>query len=157
MRYILGAVALFAIWLLMSGVYKPITMTLGAISSAFAVYIAARANMIDGARVAGGISFLRYMRYLGWLMVEIAKTNFEVVKHILKPRLNFKPAYIPVPYDQKTEVGQVTFANSITLTPGTLTVEVGENQFSVHTLDFSESDNASLKDMNDRISATETS
>ena len=157
MRYILGAIALFVLWLLMSGVYKPVTITLGAVSSVFAVWIAARANRIDGSMVQIGFGPLATVSYLGYLLWEIAKANVNVVIHILSPKMRFQSAYFETPYTQKTEVGQVTFANSITLTPGTLTVDVGDGTFAVHALDYQDGDKDALKAMNDRISRVERS
>jgi len=62
-----------------------------------------------------------------------------------------------VPVTQKSEIAQVVFANSITLTPGTVTVESEDDNFIVHALDFGDGDMEALADMDARVSAIEIS
>lgn len=156
MRYIIGAILLFVLWLLMSGVYKPVTISLGAISCIFAVFIAARMNKADNAPVGYHLHPVRFAAYFGYLLKEIAISNWTVAKHILTPGMSVKPKYLQVPFTQKSELGQTIFANSITLTPGTLTVELGDGHFSVHALDFVKGDEDALADMDARVTKTES-
>ena len=156
MRTILTFLALFALWLLMSGIYNPLLVGLGAISSLLAVYVGKRMNAADGHTLAIRISFPRLFAYAAWLGVEIAKSNWAVTKLILSPRIRLRQNIFEVPYSQKTDLCQTIFANSITLTPGTITVEVEEGYFLVHALAFSEDDHTALAEMDRRVAAIES-
>ena len=77
---------------------------------------------------------LKPIFYLPYILWEIIKANFDVAKIILHPKLPISPRMIRVEASQKTIVGQVIYANSITLTPGTITLDVRDGEFIVHAL-----------------------
>ena len=79
----------------------------------------------------------------------------NVTRVILAGTMPIKQNLFRIPHTQKSDLGQVIFANSITLTPGTVTVETEENEFLVHALSYSEDDLHILADMDRRASATE--
>ena len=140
----------------MSGIYEPLLIGFGAVSSIVAIAVVKRMNAIDGHPLEIHINFLSLFAYFGWLFVEIAKSNWAVTKLILAPKIKLRQNIFEVPYVQKSDLGQTIFANSITLTPGTITVEVDPDHFLVHALAFSEDDHAALADMGRRVAATET-
>ena len=156
LRTVFTTLTLFALWLLMSGVYQPLTIGLGAASSILAIYVGKRMNAIDRHRLEIHVNFFKMLSYFGWLMVEIAKSNWAVTKLILSPKMKLRQNMFEVPYVQKSDLGQTIFANSITLTPGTITVEVEPGYFLVHAVDYSEDDHEALADMGRRVAATET-
>ncbi len=156
LRTVFTTLTLFALWLLMSGVYEPLTIGLGAASSILAVYVGKRMNAIDRHPLAIHVNFFKLLNYFGWLMVEIAKSNWAVTKLIVSPKMKLRQNMFEVPYVQKSDLGQTIFANSITLTPGTITVEVEPGYFLVHAVDYSEDDHEALADMGRRVAATET-
>jgi multicomponent Na+:H+ antiporter subunit E len=143
------------LWLLMSGLYKPLILGFGAASVLIAVWLSRRADAVDGLRPQLALKPFEFVGYFAWLMVEIAKANWAVTKTILAPGMPMRQHLCRTPHTQKTDVGQVIFANSITLTPGTITVEVEEEDFLVHALNFSEGDLGALADMGRRVSAIE--
>jgi len=148
-------IALFALWLLMSGLYHKTLITgLGAASAIFAVYMVRRMDVADDDKLEISLNPIKFISYNVWLMVEIAKSNWAVTKLIVggKP-LNQHMFYTP--YTQRTDLAQVIFANSITLTPGTITVETEPGRFLVHAVDFSEDDHEALADMDARVTDTE--
>ena len=126
-------VLFYAFWLLMSGHYTPFLLAVGAAVSAAVVWFARRMDVADreGHPVHLGPSALTYWP---WLVKEILKSALEVSRIILDPRLPASPTVARFRPRQKTVVGLVTHANSITLTPGTLSIEVGPEQFVVHAL-----------------------
>ena len=132
-RSISLAVALFIFWLLLSGIYTPLIITLGAVSSAFVAWIAHRMDVADheGFPIHLGWNALTYWP---WLLWEIVKANIDVARVILKKDMALSPTLVRIPASQKTELGQVTFANSITLTPGTVAISVGDGMIDVHAL-----------------------
>ena len=153
---IFGAIIVFlGLWLLLSGIYKPLTVGLGIASTLAVIFIINRMDTIDGDRVEIQLKPLAFLRYQGWLLVEIAKANWAVTKVVLSPSMPVKQHMFSVPYTQKSDLGQVVFANSITLTPGTVTVETEPGQFLVHAVAYSADDKAALADMDRRVTDCE--
>lgn len=133
MRQISLLLVLFLFWLALSGHYTPLLLTIGAISAALAVLAALRMRILDpeGHPVEWAAGFLIY---LPWLVTEIGKSAWGVTKIILNPRLPISPTLRVVKAGQRSAIGIATFANSITLTPGTITVAVNGRELTVHAL-----------------------
>lgn len=128
-----SALVLYAFWLLLSGFFTAFLMAAGAASAIAVVAFARRMEIVDheGHPIHLGWSALTYWP---WLVVEIVKSAWDVSKIILDPRLPVSPTLIRVKTSQKTEVGVVVYANSITLTPGTISVDVSHGEILVHAL-----------------------
>ena len=92
--------------------------------------------------------------WLGW---EIVKANISVIKIILDPKLPIKPRRFRLPVSQKTDIGRVLYANSITLTPGTISLEVNENDIEIHALTEAGETGLQNGKMDRRITAVESS
>ena len=127
------ATVLFVLWLLLSGIYTPLLITLGAISSVLVAWIAYRMDVVDHEGFPIHLSW-KALAYWPWLIWEIIKANIDVSRVILKKGISVQPILFRTVADQKTELGQVTYANSITLTPGTVSIAVGEGMIDVHAL-----------------------
>ncbi len=156
LRSVLTAIFLFLLWYLMSGIDKSLTLGLGLGSSIFAVWIVRRMeNASEFKSLKVQLHPVESLKYCIWILLEILKSNWTVTKVILSPNMNIKQNMFEVPFSQKSDLGQTIFANSITLTPGTITVEVEENHFLVHALVFSSNDHAALAEMNERVSKIE--
>ena len=124
-------VILLSLWLLMSGHYTFLIISLGVISCFFCVYLAKRANIIDNEGLP--LFFLpRLLNYLLWLFKEIFNSNIGTAKAIITGNIN--PEIFIVKSSQNTDVAKVTYANSITLTPGTVTIQINKDKFEVHAL-----------------------
>ncbi|HCH55727.1 MAG TPA: hypothetical protein DEV64_01435 [Rhodospirillaceae bacterium] len=109
----------------MSGVYIPFILLLGVFSCAVVVLIAMRMDVIDHEAVPLHITF-RSLLYWPWLLWEIVKANIDVTKRVLG-LAPISPTMTRLQATQKTDLGLVIFANSITLTPGTISIDVEEN------------------------------
>lgn len=133
MRYVSMAGLLFAFWLALSGHYTPMLITAGAVCSVACVFAAIRMRSADPEGHPIEL-FWGAITYFPWLFVEIAKSGWSVTKVILHPSLPISPTMTVVRASQKTPAGMATYANSITLTPGTITVEVNGNEFTVHAM-----------------------
>ncbi|KAB7613835.1 Na+/H+ antiporter subunit E [Amylibacter sp. SFDW26] len=156
LRTLLTALILFVLWLLMSGIYKPMIIGFGIISAMISVYVVRRMdNAADADRLEVNLGVFATIAYWAWLMVEIAKANWAVTKLILSPSMPINRHMFRIPYTQKTDLGQAIFANSITLTPGTISVEVEEGEFLIHAVGYSEDDLDALADMDRRVTAIE--
>ncbi len=125
--------ALAACWLLLSGHFQILLLSLGAASVAFCVWIAVRMDLIDHEGVPMHITWAG-LRYLPWLMWEIIKANVDVARRVIHPSLPIAPSLFDAPISQKTDLGQVIYANSITLTPGTVSVDLDPGVIRVHAL-----------------------
>lgn len=126
-------VSLFVFWLLLSGMYTPFLVAAGA-GAAFGVYLLARRmDVIDHEGFPIHLGW-RVLTYWPWLVKEIAKSGWDVTRRILDPRLPISPTLAEFAPTQRTDLGLVVHANSITLTPGTIAVEVAPGRFLVHAL-----------------------
>jgi multicomponent Na+:H+ antiporter subunit E len=133
MRYVSLAVFLFAFWIVLSGHYTPVLIAAGVVSAAVCVLIAIRARVADAE--GHPVELVRgTVTYFPWLIREIVKSAWSVATIIVHPRLPISPTMTVVRASQKTTVGVATYANSITLTPGTITVRVNGNDLTVHAL-----------------------
>lgn len=133
-RFLVSAVALFAFWLLLSGMFVPFLLAAG-FGCAIAVKLfSRRLNTIAQESDVLVLNWKRVVAYYPWLVKEITVAAWDVSKRILNPRLPISPALVEIVPSQKTDVGLVIHANSITLTPGTISVEVEHGRFLVHAL-----------------------
>jgi multicomponent Na+:H+ antiporter subunit E len=155
MTHTLGlGLAMFALWLLLSGHYTPLLLSSGVASCALIVLIAARLDVIDHEAVPLHLSF-GYFGYLAWLGKEIAKSNWDVAKIVLDPKLPISPTMVWVPATQRTDVGKVIYANSITLTPGTVSVEIEHDLILVHAITREAAEGLESGDMDRRVDQIE--
>ena len=154
LRHVSHAIFLFAVWLLISGHYDPLLISLGIASALFVTWIAARMDVVDHEAHPAEATF-RFVRSWPKLAVDIVKANFDVARRILRRDLDISPVCFTVTATQSSAMGRVAYANSITLTPGTGTIDVDGNRFRVHAL--SEEGRASLEsgEMDARITAVE--
>jgi multicomponent Na+:H+ antiporter subunit E len=133
MRYLSLAGFLFAFWLALSGHYTPMLVAAGAASAVLCTLAAARMRVADAEGHPIELIW-RAVTYFPWLAREIAKSAWAVTKLILHPRLPISPTMTVVRASQRSSVGVATYGNSITLTPGTITVGVSGNELTVHAL-----------------------
>lgn len=127
------AASLFVFWLLLSGIYTPFLVLAGLGASIAVALLARRMEITD--REGHPIHLaLAALAYWPWLLKEIVKSGWQVSRIILDPRLPISPTLVRFKPSQKTTVALATHANSITLTPGTITVEADSEEFLVHAL-----------------------
>ncbi len=150
------AAVLFVFWLLLSGHYTPFLVVSGAIASLFIGWLGSVLGYAD--EEGHPIELvLRGLLYWPWLIKEAIKSAFEVSAIVVNPSLPISPQLLRVKTSQKTSVGVTTYANSITLTPGTITVEVNrrENEFLVHALTKAGADGLVAGEMDRRVTRME--
>ena len=132
-RVVLLFVLLFFAWLFWSGLFKPLLLGLGLLSCLLTCYLAQRMRYFDEQTFALRFS-PRLPAYLGWLVKEVARSSLEVSRVVLKRRLSISPQVIEVDAAMLHPVDQAILGNSITLTPGTLTIDVHQGVIKVHCL-----------------------
>ena len=133
-RSLFSLLALFLFWLLLSGIFVPFLIAAGLGSSLAVVLLARRLDRISGEGRPPTLHWLKFAAYCPWLVKEIMIAAWDVSKRILHPRLPISPTLVEFAPSQTSEVGLVVHANSITLTPGTISVEVEPGRFLVHAL-----------------------
>ena len=153
---------LFGAYLLWSGLawpwgehFHPLLLWLGIASTALVVFIAVRMKVADHEGAPVDFANLRVALYVPWLAWEIVKANIDVVGRVLHPGLPISPRMIHVPASQRSEVGQVIYANSITLTPGTVSVSVEDGTITVHALTREAAEGVETGEMDRRVAALE--
>ena len=126
-------ILLFILWLLSSGHYTTLIISFGVFSCALVVFLSWKMEIIDSEGVPihliGGA-----IRYVPWLIWQIILANIDVTKRVLQPKMDITPQLIEVETSQKTDLGRVIYANSITLTPGTVSIQVHEDRILVHAI-----------------------
>jgi multicomponent Na+:H+ antiporter subunit E len=145
---------LFALWLLLSGHYTPLLLLLGTVSTLLVVLLTTRADLIDR-EIQPVLIKPSVLLYWAWLGREIVKSSIDVSRRILNPSLPISPTIFTLRATQKTELGRVTYANSITLVPGTVTVDVEEDLFTVHALTQEIAADLKRGEMNRRVCEVE--
>ena len=124
---------LAAFWLLNSGHYSALMLSLGLGSIVLILFIAHRMDVVDHESQLVHLS-TKLPSYFFWLLKELILANIAVVKHIWLGNSSISPALTTIKASQKTDIGKVIYANSITLTPGTITVELVDDRIMVHAL-----------------------
>ncbi|MEE9348216.1 MAG: Na+/H+ antiporter subunit E [Robiginitomaculum sp.] len=144
------SIVLGAYWLTLSGHFEPLFLFFGVVSILFTLGLVYRMRILDG-ETAPYMQLPKMLSYFVWLFWEIIKANIAVVKAVLRPDLEVSPAMIRVPAPQKTDLGKTMFANSITLTPGTVSIDMQENgEILVHALLSEMANPADFKEMGER-------
>jgi multicomponent Na+:H+ antiporter subunit E len=152
-----AVIVLFGFWLLLSGHYTAFLMTAGAVSSVAVVLFARRMDVIDSEGHPIHLGWGAASSYWPWLAREIAKSAWDVTRRILDPRLPISPTLARFHPTQATDMGRVIHANSITLTPGTITVEAHAGEFLVHSLTREGAAGLAGSEMDRRVTALEGS
>ncbi len=134
MRMISFGIILYLFWLALSGYFKPFLLIGGLLCTLFVLYAARRMKLIDTESYPAQL-LPAASTYWPWLLWEIVKAGWAVTKAVLRPSLDISPTMTRVVATQSTPEGIATYANSITLTPGTITTRVDGNILTVHALE----------------------
>lgn len=154
MKYIILACTLILFWMLLSGHTSFLLLTLGLASVVLVTWLVSRMDRNDNAPVRMLFS-MKFISYLGWLIWQVIITNIDVAKRIWNPSLPIKPASRKIKVSIKDPLIKTIYANSITLTPGTVTTEIGEDYFIVHALNSEGLDELEEGDIERRLSCLE--
>lgn len=152
LRMLLGLVFLMAVWLGWSGFLKPHLLTLGLISCALVIAIAARMGSFREESYWLRI-IPRIPAFWLWLIREVVKSNLQVAAVILNPRLAISPTLVTIKALPTDPLGQATLGNCITLTPGTVTLDDHEGNLRVHCLTQQTASELIEGEMNRRVAA----
>ena len=144
------AAFLYILWFGLSGHSEPLLLSLGIASVVFTVYLAHRMDVID--HESHPIHHLfGLLRFWPYLTVQVIKSNIDVIGRILRPGRSISPQMVDLPLPQRSDLGRVIYANSITLTPGTVSVHLGKDTIMVHALSKQGADELGRGEMASRV------
>lgn len=153
-RTISLTVALFVLWLLLSGHYEPLIVILGLLSCVFVAWVAHRMDVVDREGHPIHLTW-RAATYWPWLLWQIVKSNIDVARIVLSPRMPIERQIVWVKASQVDDLGYVIYGNSITLTPGTVTIDLIDDKIGVHALSDAFAEDLKSGDMDRRVTEME--
>ncbi len=146
-RTVVTAFVLATVWVAWSWHFEPLVVGFGAASVALTVLMARRLGILDeeGAPVEFAGRLLLFVPWLAW---QVILANIAVAKIILSPKIPIDPHLIRLPANQRTVLGRTIHANTITLTPGTISLDLRDGVILVHALDkaFADEDSTGVND-----------
>ena len=135
MSFVLTAIIMFVFWVMLSGDPNIILVLSGIFSALFVAYISHDLLIGKGPICRSVARMFRFTRYLPWLLWQIILSNFDLVYRTLHPSMPIDPEMVEFDTDLETDMGITTLANSITLTPGTVTISANsKGEFLVHAI-----------------------
>lgn len=152
MKRISGLVLILSVfWMVNSGHFEPLLLGFGVVSVLGIGLIILRMETIDGMYESPVILSVRLPGYLLWLLKEIIVSNLDVIRRIWQRTPDISPSVFTINASQKTDVCRVLYANSITMTPGTVTMDVNDGTFTVHALTRATAESLKTGDMDRRV------
>ncbi len=148
-------ISLYLFWLLLSGYFTAFLLLAGAGCSLAVLLLARRMDVVDREGHPIQIGWHASLVYWPWLAREILRSALDVTRRILDPRLPISPTLARFTPSQRSDLGLVIHANSITLTLGTVSIEVGPHEFLVHALTAEGAAGLAQSEMDRRVSALE--
>ena len=134
MSFLITTIAMFLFWILLSGEFTFILITSGVVASLITAYLSHDifVGKADLKTETGRV--FKFIVYIPWLLWEIILANVEIAYLVLSPKPLVDPQIVRFKNDLKTDLGIVTLAHSITLTPGTVTVDANREEFVIHAI-----------------------
>ena len=136
------ALFLFIVWLILSGKFDPLHIGLGLVSVSLVMLLSWRLSIKPSdqhgatiwSAVIGPLRWRHALLYPFALLLNIIKANLQVAALVLDPKMRINPVLLRIPTQLRTDAAKILLGNSITLTPGTVTLDIDESDFIVHAL-----------------------
>lgn len=141
---------LMAFWIPFSGMFDAFHLSLGVLCCAFVALISHKFIFEDFSREGKLKKAGRFIVYMVWLLYQIVLSNLHVVRMVFSPS-KIEPQIVKFKSTLKSDLSLVTLANSITLTPGTVTMDIIDGEFYVHALDQQVADDILTGEMEKRV------
>ncbi|MCX8029984.1 MAG: Na+/H+ antiporter subunit E [Thermodesulfovibrionales bacterium] len=152
MRYVIVFIILFINWVIWSGLLDLFHLSLGVISCLIVTFMSHDLLFKRKTFKWSDISeAFRFFAYIPWLLYQIILSNIHVAKIVLKPEMPIDPDIVPYQHKLKKDISITTFANSIILTPGTITALIVDDKFYVHCLDKKVAEDLLTGEMEQRV------
>lgn len=135
MRRLLLFVVAFIVWAMFTWVPDRQEILVGAIVSAGLAFFFGEIFVIHPEKVFNLKRWMYFLYYVPIFFYEVIKANLDVAYRVLHPRLPINPGIVKIKTNLKSEIAQTMLANSITLTPGTMTVDIKDGDMYIHWID----------------------
>jgi multicomponent Na+:H+ antiporter subunit E len=142
---------LMGLWLVLSGHYDSFHITLGIICCGLVAFVSHDLLFPVFSWGRSFAVFIRFTAYLPWLFYQIILANLHVAKMVLHPKMPINPKIVEFDSKLESNLAFTTLGNSITLTPGTITVDIREGKYFVHALTNKVADDLLSGDMENRV------
>ncbi len=134
-KFIYTFIIIFLIWYAFTTSLQPAELIVGAIVSLMIAYITVKNfNCCDPILMAPS-HIIHFIKYFFVFLGALLKANFDVARRVINPKLPINPGIVSFETKLNNDFAKMVLANSITLTPGTLTIDVVDNTFYVHWID----------------------
>jgi multicomponent Na+:H+ antiporter subunit E len=153
-RILIATLVLFSLWLLLSGHFGLLLLSLGLLSSIFVAWVSEKLGLFNNDYKMLKLN-LKLPKFLPWFFIEVIKSNIDVSLRILHPKLPIEPNIMSLDVSQHSDVATAVYANCITLTPGTYSLDLNADNIVVHSLTKALADDLKTGAMSKRISALE--
>ena len=131
---------LLLIWLIANGTLATDTVITGVVVSAIiALAFSSFARVYSVIRWSPKVIFY-YLVYLGVFFIELVKANLNVMRLVFSPRIDIEPGIVEIKTGLESPIGRLALANSITLTPGTLVVDIKDDSLFIHWINIGATD-----------------
>ena len=154
MRRLTSLAVVFVFWLVITGSARALDLAIGAVVAFAVSWWTERTLWRDQTQPLSAKAWVRVPAYLLYLVREIVVAALYVAERVFDPKLSIAPVMHTHRVHFDSDTARVAFANSITLTPGTLTVDVEDDTFTIHCLHESFSDSISSGDLEKRVAQT---
>lgn len=134
-RFLISWLVLITVWMLLSSSFDLVNILVGVgVSLIIALFYGSKTKVFGELNI-NIKSFLYIIIYFFVFVIELLKSNLDVARRVLSPSLPIKPGIVKVKTKLKSKTGRMILANSITLTPGTLTIDIREDVLYIHWID----------------------
>lgn len=152
MKYIITFFILFLNWVMWSGMFDALHLSLGVISCLLVIYMSHDILFTHDELSYRHIrEVIRFIKYIPWLLYQIVLSNIYVARLVMSPKMPIDPQVIRFKTKLKKNISVVTFANSITITPGTITADIKEGEFYVHCISRKVADDLLTGEMENKV------
>jgi multicomponent Na+:H+ antiporter subunit E len=132
MKYVVFFIVTFIFWLLLSFSLSPANILTGAGAALLTTLFFGRHSLQSNAKMLEPARYFWFLVYLLIFIWEVLKANFDVAYRVIHPSMPIKPGIVRVPLEVKSDIARSMLANSITMTPGTITVDIIDDEIFVH-------------------------
>lgn len=151
MKTLQASAALFAFWLVLTGSFTPVDLVLGALLALVLGVWGARVLWPEDSPALSPRQALRFVLFVPHLLLSVLMAALQVAEVVLDPRMPIEPRLMRHRTSFTRPASRVLFANSITLTPGTITVDVEDDTFCIHCLAERFADEIATGELEDRV------
>ena len=139
-RYLATAIVLFCLWLLLTSSVEAQELLAGAVIVLIVAALGCRDFTARGLGILSPVRLVHLLIYIPVFFWEMIKANFDVAYRVVHPMMPIRPGIVAIKTELKSEVGKLFLANSITLTPGTLTMEIRGEYLFIHWINVRDED-----------------